>query len=367
MPESNEDKIIHYRLINDFTLRKFRYALENNAELNELYHDYTVQTTFSKFLTIFSKLYEHYFPVKHLKLTRKGIHKPWVNFTLISRMKIKDNLFKLSKRNLIDRKIFTDFRNSLNTQIRNAKSEYYTNKFNDNEGNIKETWKTINNAIKSKRNSSDKITLKENYITIESKEVPNRFNNYFTGIANKLTSQLPTPLHNASSYLKDRIYNTFIMNQISRDEISKAVNKLKNNGKGSKTISTMVLKDNTNKLSEILTHVLNSCIADGYFPNELKNGCITPIYKNGSKSDVKNYRPVCSLSPFSKIFERIIYNRMIEFIEQNNILSTNQFGFRKGLNTQAAITQFVDKVHTGLNKRHHTVAVFMDLSKAFDV
>ena len=225
LPESNEDKIIHYRLINDFTLRKFRYALENNAELNELYHDYTVQTTFSKFLTIFSKLYEHYFPVKHLKLTRKGIHKPWVNFTLISRMKIKDNLFKLSKRNLIDRKIFTDFRNSLNTQIRNAKSEYYTNKFNDNEGNIKETWKTINNAIKSKRNSSDKITLKENYITIESKEVPNRFNNYFTGIANKLTSQLPTPLHNASSYLKYRIYNTFIMNQISRDEISKAVNK----------------------------------------------------------------------------------------------------------------------------------------------
>ena len=58
---------------------------------------------------------------------------------------------------------------------------------------------------------------------------------------------------------------------------------------------------------------------------------------------------------------------MIEFIEQNNILSTNQFGFRKGLSTEAAIIQFIDKVHNGLNKRHYTVAVFMDLSKAFDV
>ena len=103
------------------------------------------------------------------------------------------------------------------------------------------------------------------------------------------------------------------MNPLEKDEISKAVNKLKYNGKGSKTISTLVLKDNSNKLADILMHVLNICIAEGYFPEELKTGCITPIYKNGPKNDVKNYRPVCSLSPFSKILERIIYNRMIEF------------------------------------------------------
>ena len=58
---------------------------------------------------------------------------------------------------------------------------------------------------------------------------------------------------------------------------------------------------------------------------------------------------------------------MIEFIDQNNILSPNQFGFRKGLSTESAIIQFIDSVHKGLNKRHHTVAIFMDLSKAFDV
>ena len=89
------------------TLRKFQYALENNTELNELYQNSTAETAFCAFLTIFNKLYEQYFPVKQLKLTRKGIHKPWVNITLISRMKIKDNLFKLSKRNLINRKRFT--------------------------------------------------------------------------------------------------------------------------------------------------------------------------------------------------------------------------------------------------------------------
>ena len=58
---------------------------------------------------------------------------------------------------------------------------------------------------------------------------------------------------------------------------------------------------------------------------------------------------------------------MIEFINQNNILNTNQFGFRKGFSTESAIIQFINNVHNGLNKRNHTVAIFMDLSKAFDV
>ena len=126
------------------------------------------------------------------------------------------------------------------------------NKFNDNEGNIKDTWRTINDAIQSKHRSSNTIILKENDRKIESKEVPNSFINYFTGIADKLTNQLPTSIHNASSYLKDRINNTFIMNPISKEEIAKALLKQKYNGKGTKTISTMVLKNNVNKLSEIL-------------------------------------------------------------------------------------------------------------------
>ena len=367
LSDTNEETIIYYRLINEITMRKFKYALENDTELNDIYNNNNVQTVFSDFLTNFNKLYEHYFPVKEQKLTRKGTYKPWINLSLISRMKIKDNLFKLSKRGLIDRKIYTDFRNSLNTQIRNAKSEYYTNKFNENEGNIKETWKTINNTIKTKKKSNATITLNENDKPIENKDIPNSFNNYFTGIANQLTNQLPTSQHSASSYLRDRINNTFFMSPIEKYEISKAVNKLKPNGKGSKTISTMVLKDNSNKLADILMHVLNICVAEGYFPEELKTGCITPIYKNGPKNDVKNYRPVCSLSPFSKILEKIIYNRMIEFIDQNEILSSNQFGFRKGLSTESAIIQFINNIHNGLHYKHNTVAVFMDLSKAFDV
>ena len=194
---------------------------------------------------------------------------------------------------MIDRKTYNGFRNLLNTQIRKAKSEYYTKKIIKNEGNIKEIWKTINNAIKSKRKFNGNITLKENELTLKNNEVPNSFNNYFTGVANKLTSQLPPSQHSASSYLKNRISNTFSISPITKDEISKVVNKLKYNGKGSKIISTMVLKDNSNTITEILMHIFNICVVNGYFPNEPKIGCITPISKVSPNKMLKNCKPVC--------------------------------------------------------------------------
>ena len=140
------------------------------------------------------------------------------------------------------------------------------------------------------------------------------------------------------------------MQPVIINEVLNAVNGLKNNGKSANIVSTLVLKENINKLSEILTHIFNNCISDGYFPNELKTGCITPIYKSGIKTEVNNYRPVCSLSPFSKIFERIIYNRMIIFIEQNQIFSKTQFGFHSGLSTESALQTLLIKSTVALIK-----------------
>ena len=159
-------------------------------------------------------------------------------------------------------------------------------------------------------NPNNEIKLSNNNIIVSNDEVPNAFIEYFTGIAEKLTSQLPTSLNTVSHYLKDRINNTFFMNPIIDKEVSNAISNLKNNGKGANIIATLTLKDNKSTLANILSHIFNNCISDGYFPFELKDGCITPIYKGGKKTELNNYRPICSLSLFSKIFERILYNRM---------------------------------------------------------
>ena len=149
-------------------------------------------------------------------------------------------------------------------------------------------------------------------------------------------------------------------------EVENAISNLKSSG-SIFSFSSAVLEETKGIISNVLSYIFNLCVTQGYFPEELKIGRITPIFKKGSKTLINNYRPVCNLSPFSKIFEKIVHNRMIEFITKNKIFSNSQFGFRKGMGTDSALIDFTDFIYKGLLKRHNVGSIFMDLSKAFDV
>ena len=197
-------------------------------------------------------------------------------------------------------------------------------------------------------------------------DIPDKFNNYFANIANELVSSLPQADTEASSYLKDRILNSFFSAPIVKKELENSISQLKVT-KGIHTISTSILSDIKSEISESLSYIFNLCIKQGYFPTELKLGCITPIYKKGNRQDISNYRPVCSLSQFSKIFEKLIYTRMVDFINKKHIFSETQYGFRKNKNTEAALIDFTDYIYNGLIDKCNIGSIFMDLSKAFDV
>ena len=93
---------------------------------------------------------------------------------------------------------------------------------------------------------------------------------------------------------------------------------------------------------------------------------MTPFYKSDDKLLINNYRPVSILPVFSKILERLMYNRLLQFINKHKILYNYQFGFRKGYSTTMALRILVDKIMSALDKGDFVVGVFLDLSKAFD-
>ena len=105
---------------------------------------------------------------------------------------------------------------------------------------------------------------------------------------------------------------------------------------------------------------------EGYFPDELKTGRISPIYKKDSSELLENYRPVSTLPIFGKIFEKIIFHRLYQFLEDNKSIYPNQYGFRKGHSTNHAINYSVSYVQKQIKLKRHTLAIFIDLSKAFD-
>ena len=202
----------------------------------------------------------------------------------------------------------------------------------------------------------------------EESQVANQFINYFTSIAEQLSSEIPNTQRDAKSYLNNRVYqHTFFLAPIEPNEVDTVIMNLKDNGNKVNTIATSVLVDSKHIVTPILCHLINLFVQQGYFPENLKLGCITPIFKSGDKRKVNNYRPVCSLSPLSKIIEKVINNRMVNFLEEHEILSNTQFGFRKNKGTETAILNYIDHIQNELNDKKYAISVFMDLSKAFDV
>ena len=116
-----------------------------------------------------------------------------------------------------------------------------------------------------------------------------------------------------------------------------------------------------------LSHAFNLSIIKGHVPLQLKVDKIIPIFKNGDPLCLDNYRPISLLSAFSKVLEKIICNRLVVFLESNNLINKNQFGFRKKHSTVHPIIHLLNKVTEASNNKKVSLAIFCDLhKKAFD-
>ena len=98
----------------------------------------------------------------------------------------------------------------------------------------------------------------------------------------------------------------------------------------------------------------------------MKIAKVIPIFKKGNPLEMSNYRPISLLTSFSKILEKLIYTRTIDFFRSCQILSNSQFGFREKHTTSHAILHFINNVANALDNHSHTIGIFLDYSKAFD-
>ena len=83
----------------------------------------------------------------------------------------------------------------------------------------------------------------------------------------------------------------------------------------------------------------------------MKYASVRPIYKTGEKSEISNYRPISLLTTFPKVLERVMYNRLKQHIYTNNIITSEQFGFRENRNTETAIYTLTNYILQTLKKR----------------
>ena len=131
-------------------------------------------------------------------------------------------------------------------------------------------------------------------------------------------------------------------------------------------LSSCLLKQVSNVILTPIKHVFTQSLLTGIVPSKLKIAKVIPIYKSGDCLNPSNYRPISLLSIFSKILEKIVYNRLYKYLDSNSLLSPNQFGFRTNHSTSHPMTLLLNKVSKSLNSKKHSILIFCDLQKAFD-
>ena len=268
-------------------------------------------------------------------------------------------------------KKYSNYRREVKKDRKDVQRNYFTGKFLENQGNSKKTWQLINNIRgKQKRHIKPLFTIDNEKVT-NRRVIANEFNKYFVSLASNLNEAYNDfgglVVNNLSSfcdYLPRSSSSSIFLNDCTTDEVSKIISELKN-GKSS-DIPIHVVKSSSKVIAPILSVLYNECMRDGVFPDELKIGKITPIYKKDNEELLKNYRPVSTLAVFGKIFEKIIYNRLYSFLQSQNTIYENQFGFRKNHSTSHALNFSVNYIESCLEKKQHVLGIFIDLSKAFD-
>ena len=120
-------------------------------------------------------------------------------------------------------------------------------------------------------------------------------------------------------------------------------------------------------IAEPLCHLFNLCINESTYPDGMKITIIKPLFKANDKHDLTNYRPISLLPQVSKIFEKIIYKQLVDFITKNKIIDKCQFGFIEKSNTTLSHLNLQHFIFSQKSKNKKVASLFLDLKKAFDV
>ena len=162
------------------------------------------------------------------------------------------------------------------------------------------------------------------------KEIVNRFNNYFVDVGPTLAQKNPITNISPRYFLSSRNPSTYALYLTSPDEVIWVVNSLESKtSAGYDFISMQLIKSIIPFIVQPLSELINESFVTGSFPNKLKIVRVCPVFKGGDAAYFSNYRPISILPSFSKIYERLVYNRLMDFIDKHDLLHHNQFGFRK--------------------------------------
>ena len=363
-------KTIKRRIFNDDNREKFIHRVNEIKDVlcfhakNRL--EENVDTKFNTYIDHLTRIYDECFPLKAKKVHLKSFNKPWITPNVQKLIDKKNKRFCKKKKNktIANKDKYKAAKTEMENAIEDEKSKFYQKLLENSNNCNKKRWDAIRLIINRRKIDNKPCMVSDDVL-----------GKYYENVAPNLANELPYLTHNdIPSTSKNprktpKLDKKFEFKAIFDREVYELILKLdKNKGPGIDHIDVKSLKSIAHIISNHLSILFNECISNGVYPQCLKIAKCIPIYK-GSPSDPllpSNYRPISILTAINKIFERILHNQLSRYLEENNLLPNFQYGYRKQHNTSQAILDLTSFISQQCTKQEITIAVFMDLSKAFD-
>ena len=191
-------------------------------------------------------------------------------------------------------------------------------------------------------------------------------NNHFTNLGQSLAQEIPSSEIDPLAYVNpvDGVFSFQRINVQKVIKLLKAIDVSK--ATGLDKIPNRLLKIAADVVAPSLTGIFNQSLVTGIFPSDWKMAKVSPIFKNGSKSDLNNYRPISVIPTVAKIFEKIIYDQLYQYLNENGLLNSGQSGFRSLHSTLTALLETNDSWCVNIDRSLLNGVIVIGLKKAFD-
>lgn len=356
---SRKQEYVKRRFYTHSNLTNFKNHLRFET-WNEVYWCSDVNSKYKSFYNIFYYYFDKSFPICHSKV--KNNNNSWITNELKMYSRYVRDLYKLYKETNCD---------NIKTKYKQEKKMYrkflsqYKKSINDNKivnssNKSKTIWNIFNSATNKNINRQEPITLVENNTAVidDPQKIADLFSKQFN---------LSSAEEEAIGTVPSRDFPTLFLYPTDPTEVYNVIMELAPKYSfGIDEIPPLVLKQVAILICDPLTDIINSSLSSGIFPDDLKKAKLIPIHKRNSKTDANNYRPISLLPSPSKVIERIIYNRIMAFLQKYKILDKHQYGFRPNMSTEQAIFDSTNHIIQTLDNKEKIASIYFDFTKAFD-
>ena len=260
-------------------------------------------------------------------------------------------------------------RKDVNASIRDARTNFFNESIKKHSGNLKETWKIINNSLgrNCKVTVINELVYEDKDFT-EKHDIAEQMNNHFCSLVSKLASGIPDTVCQAEDLL-NRTDSNFYFRRVSEGYIHSLITKLKPSVSCRlHNISSRLLKLCSPYISNSICDFLNQVLETGIFPDDWTKAKVQLIFKSDERSISNKFRPIniTILPAISKIIERVMHTQLLEYFHAGNLYTDSLSGFRPNYSTCTALISAVNLWLTNMDAGKLNGSVFIDFNEAFD-